>query len=334
MDLSSASFDSLESCLSESALKLYREALRAGSLDSRNLSTDSMHACRALLECGLLRPDPANAHFLRPNSPNLLVGAFSVSLHQDIQKRFALAARLYGALSTLCSVYSDNVHHDDVPLSIEYLQSVSEVHTALTNAVMARGGTVISIHSGGSSSLTAVNETIECDLAMIAHGGRVRSLFQHSARTRGGAANLVAKLVRAGGEVRTLARTADRMIIFDRSCVFLSASPGKQNFDSAVVVREPTMVAHLLAVAREKWEAGVAFDPNSYRKGLDEAITDIQRSVLYSLASGAKDETAARDLGMSVRTFRRHLATVMDTLGAVSRFHAAVLANEAGLLRS
>lgn len=53
--------------------------------------------------------------------------------------------------------------------------------------------------------------------------------------------------------------------------------------------------------------------------------------MLRALGSGATDEAAARDLGMSVRTYRRRVAELLDVLEAGSRFQAGVRAGELGL---
>jgi DNA-binding NarL/FixJ family response regulator len=56
------------------------------------------------------------------------------------------------------------------------------------------------------------------------------------------------------------------------------------------------------------------------------------RSILASLGEGVKDEVAARKLGLSVRTYRRHVAEIMRDMRATSRFQAGVRAAELGLL--
>ncbi|KOG32387.1 hypothetical protein ADK34_09305 [Streptomyces viridochromogenes] len=48
------------------------------------------------------------------------------------------------------------------------------------------------------------------------------------------------------------------------------------------------------------------------------------------LAQGAKDEVIARRLGMSLRTCRRHIAELLEELGAESRFQGGALAERAG----
>ncbi|MEU4487633.1 helix-turn-helix domain-containing protein [Streptomyces purpurascens] len=55
--------------------------------------------------------------------------------------------------------------------------------------------------------------------------------------------------------------------------------------------------------------------------------------VLRALASGATDETAARELGMSLRTYRRRVAELLLALNAGSRFQAGLRAGEMGLTR-
>lgn len=57
------------------------------------------------------------------------------------------------------------------------------------------------------------------------------------------------------------------------------------------------------------------------------AQADTQRDpVLHALRSGLTDEAAARQLQVSVRTYRREVAKIMRRLGARSRFEAGFLA--------
>ncbi|MFE2975681.1 DNA-binding response regulator [Streptomyces sp. NPDC059258] len=56
----------------------------------------------------------------------------------------------------------------------------------------------------------------------------------------------------------------------------------------------------------------------------------IERRVLVSMCTVGKDEAGARELGVSVRTYRRHVADLIQTLGAASRAQAALLARERG----
>lgn len=55
--------------------------------------------------------------------------------------------------------------------------------------------------------------------------------------------------------------------------------------------------------------------------------------VLRTLSSGTTDETAPRELGMSLCTYRRRVAELLVTLDAGSRFQAGLRAGEMGLNR-
>lgn len=57
-----------------------------------------------------------------------------------------------------------------------------------------------------------------------------------------------------------------------------------------------------------------------------------RRRILEALAAGLKDEAIARQLGVSVRTVRRHITGLMKELGATTRFAAGVAAVRRGWL--
>jgi DNA-binding NarL/FixJ family response regulator len=62
------------------------------------------------------------------------------------------------------------------------------------------------------------------------------------------------------------------------------------------------------------------------------AASAFDRAVLMLMSSGVKDEAAARQLNVSDRTYRRHVADILTRLGASSRFQAGVEAVRRGWL--
>ena len=62
------------------------------------------------------------------------------------------------------------------------------------------------------------------------------------------------------------------------------------------------------------------------------SLSDEERSILALLAQGATDGAVARDLHLSMRTYRRRLRVLMEKLGAKSRFQAGVMATRHGWL--
>ncbi|GAA1114654.1 helix-turn-helix transcriptional regulator [Streptomyces javensis] len=64
----------------------------------------------------------------------------------------------------------------------------------------------------------------------------------------------------------------------------------------------------------------------------DRRRTRLVAEILGMLRVGATDEVAARALSISVRTYRRHVADIMERLDARSRFEAGLLAAELDML--
>ena len=58
----------------------------------------------------------------------------------------------------------------------------------------------------------------------------------------------------------------------------------------------------------------------------------VRREILRLMAAGLTDEAIAGRLGISARSARRHIAAIMDALGAVSRFQAGAEAARRGWL--
>jgi hypothetical protein len=71
---------------------------------------------------------------------------------------------------------------------------------------------------------------------------------------------------------------------------------------------------------------------DTFLQCLDPDKAEFMVAILGMLSRGRKDATAARALGLSVRTYRRRMADVLAWLDASSRFEAGVRAAELGLV--
>lgn len=98
----------------------------------------------------------------------------------------------------------------------------------------------------------------------------------------------------------------------------------------ASVVRMPELVYTLNTLFESVWRNAV---PAGERLLFDQRDRGaLTRQVLSSLCAGVTDEVAARELAISIRTYRRHVAEIMALLGANCRFQAGARAVELGLL--
>jgi hypothetical protein len=94
-----------------------------------------------------------------------------------------------------------------------------------------------------------------------------------------------------------------------------------------IEVAESALVPLVCAYFEDMWRQAAVTDTNP-RSGDEQEIAGILRR----LADGLTDQVAARDMNMSVRTYRRRVATIMQTIGASSRFQAGILAARLRLL--
>lgn len=93
----------------------------------------------------------------------------------------------------------------------------------------------------------------------------------------------------------------------------------------------PALVGGAYALFEAAWES--AADLAAFLGSGRPAIDAQTSRVLRALGSGVTDAAAARQLGMSLRTYRRRVAELLVALNAGSRFQAGVRAGELGLTR-
>ncbi|MCZ4125416.1 helix-turn-helix transcriptional regulator [Streptomyces sp. H39-S7] len=99
----------------------------------------------------------------------------------------------------------------------------------------------------------------------------------------------------------------------------------------ASLIRSAPVIRSLCTLADSVWQsATVASERIDFG---DRARSDTVRQVLKCLRLGLTDEVAARELAVSVRTYRRYVAEIMSLLGVASRFQAGAHAAKRGLLR-
>ena len=132
-----------------------------------------------------------------------------------------------------------------------------------------------------------------------------------------------------GAQVRiSSAPLPHETIILDRRVAILAgpASPLGREF---TVTTSPVLVGGVYSLFTAAWEA--ATDLGACLRGDVPELAPEAREVLRALGAGLTDEAAARQLGTSLRTYRRRVAELMTALESGSRFQAGMRAGELGL---
>lgn len=165
----------------------------------------------------------------------------------------------------------------------------------------------------GSLATAGISVRMLCSSETVATVDRVRFLDQAQA---------------LGIHVRVAKMPPHELVIVDgrKALVRNVGSAGQQ----VLIARAPAIVGALRTLFISSFDS--ALPAADYRRLGDGEWDGLTRQVLAFLSTGHKDSVAARELGMSVRTYRRYVAVIMRDIGAGSRFQAGVRAAELGLL--
>lgn len=159
-------------------------------------------------------------------------------------------------------------------------------------------------------------------------GKRIRKIFRPAVLLDPSGAEHVRELDRRGAEIRISTDEISETIILDRRIAILS-DESEYGARAYSVISRPEVVHGVLSLFEAAWRSATVL------AAYDARFTEIRQlapQILDLLATGCKDETAARTLGLGLRTYRRRVAELMTALGATSRFQAGARARELGVI--
>ncbi len=263
---------------------------------------------------------------LVPLDPELAAGALATRLRADMLAQQQRLTQIEVEFGRLRERFLE--HRPQRGESIEVIPDVADVRAALNVASAECREDVLSSQPGGVRPREVLEEALTRDTELLTRGVRMRTLYHHTARFNAPSQAYVSVMTGLGAEYRTSHEPFGRLIVFDQA---LAVIPGEPGTLEAVLVRDRAVVSYLRSIFESAWAYARPFS-EAAADGLEEVARELNGSIVRLLAAGCKDDTISRRLGMSLRTTRKHVAAIMESLGAVSRFQAGVLAARAGLL--
>ena len=184
--------------------------------------------------------------------------------------------------------------------------------------------------SSGSSvcsdeQLVATRENMR---RMLDRGVVVRHVFAPKTLTRRSVKRYAEDMARCGAEVRIASPDLCDTIIVDEQ-VALVWGRLDQTREECLSVQDDIVLDSLHKLFSSVWASSSEFA--SYQRWFGDDADGAVLDVALLLSSGMKDDTAAKQLDMSVRTYRRHVAVIMRRLDAKSRFQAGLRMAELSL---
>jgi hypothetical protein len=209
-----------------------------------------------------------------------------------------------------------------------YLHGGETINLFLSSVVPEAEQEILTAHpQSGRGSGEVASHVVETERALLERGVRVLTLYQHSARRSTAIREYVTQITPAGAEVRTQDEFFNRMIVVDRRIAII---PSPEDLQTALAIREPTIVAYLVDVFMRSWERARPF--TSHEASVVKHIADEQRAMtMRMLIEGHSDPVSAKRLGVSPRTYAGYVADLKDEFDAETRFQLGYSLGRAGV---
>jgi DNA-binding CsgD family transcriptional regulator len=324
---SPSAVDDVAGGIGDREAEVYRYAVRLGEITSPErtaadlgLSTvDVFAAVSRLVELHLLRTDGLTGRY-RPMDPEMAASLLISPIERAIYQRRELADRLRDRID---AITRPTVEASEPVGAIDSLEGVAEIRGLFKLAAEVCRGEMAVLRPGhGDDEL--LDELLAPCYSVLERPVSVRVVCPHHSRVDFASRAKAKRLIAEGADVRTLSQVPQAVVVFDRSLAVMFSFDGPDGLPVARRVRDGAVVRVLLDMFEQLWDNASPFAAED--TGYAETIDDLQDSIARLMAQGLTDEVVARRLGMSVRTCRRHIAALLQSLDAVSRFQAGVLA--------
>lgn len=166
---------------------------------------------------------------------------------------------------------------------------------------------------------------------MLAAGLAFRSVYDVTGFAVSGHLAAVRSMIAAGEQARVARGVPVKMFIADDQ---LGLLPLEVNggAESCLVIRESSLLDTLIALFELVWDQAVAIHSYDELPAPDTRPDDGEATLLSLLAAGLTDAAIARHLGTHPRTVQRRIHSLLDHLGAETRFQAGLQAVRRGWL--
>ncbi|WP_073951074.1 helix-turn-helix transcriptional regulator [Streptomyces kebangsaanensis] len=211
---------------------------------------------------------------------------------------------------------------------VEKLESLETIRSRIDTLAFFAREEILSAEPYTALTHENIQHSRPLDLRCIKRGVRIRNIVRTEALEDPLTAGYLRELVSMGAEVRMLDEISTRILVYDRRIALTPVDPADSS-RGALVAQEPGLVANMVALFEEIWSSAAELTSLGGRSERDR-LPEVEQQVLEAMCRGTKDEIGARQLGVSVRTYRRYVASILQILDAASRPQAALLARERG----
>lgn len=219
----------------------------------------------------------------------------------------------------------------ETPVGVERMTSPGQLQATVAEIAGGARKEVISVLAGPPPSADMLAMNRPSDVELVERLVAVRLLYPLEYAGLPHVARYAEELAEAGAEVRFADRLPHRLLVFDRRIAIVPVDIGNAA-SGALVVRDKILARSLAHLASTMFRRSRPLPDALEGVGKEVGPSPLDRRVLMLMGSGLADAGCANRLGVTDRTFRRYVGSLMARLGASSRFDAGVKAVEQGWL--
>jgi hypothetical protein len=212
---------------------------------------------------------------------------------------------------------------------VEQLTDSEPVHSRADELIFFARREVLTMQPNDFPSSEGLAGTRESDLRCLRRGIALRALVPRETLENAATAAYLTELIENGAHIRFLSGRFERVLIADSNAALVQPAHDSTS-ERALLIREDGLVRTLQSLFEHCWlnatDAASVLLPGSTETPCDA----FQLRVLQAMTHADKDEVGARELGISVRTYRGHVARLLKRLDAATRVQAALHARDRG----
>ena len=305
--------------LSDDEVKVYQHLLRTGpssiteldeAVPDRSASIDS--TLGGLVQAGLARRSGSDHSRYLPVPPDAGLEAMTLRRESELKQARIEVLNAYDE-------FRRTVHNESTTHLIEVVTG---------SAIIER---IHQIKGGAQREILAIDSPPyyiggpnQEEIEHLKRGVSYRVVYSpESVEVPGYLTENILPCVEAGEQARVLPDVPAKLTIIDGSIAFVSMSVRDTDVNrSLLIIRPSSLLTALIGMFELCWRNALPLHASVGTE--DDRLEPIERRLLALLATGAADDTIARTLGISRRTFFRYLERLMNRTGASTRFQLAL----------
>lgn len=301
--------------------------------DMTRLTPQQIHDALAALEkLDLVRPVPGPVVRYPPAPPDVALEALILRKEAELKLVRATALEL------------DEAYHRALATQhptglVEIIVGREAVHERGLRLIGAARREVCGFDRPPYVSDPVATNPVELD--MLAKGVNFRVVYDRTTlEIAGWWAGHYQSVAAAGEQARVLSGVPVKMYVVDGQTALVALQTGDHTIHACAIVRPSELLDALRSLFDALWRQAMplpelgatAPDPEDLAPA-QPVPTPFEATLVSLLAAGLGDEAISRQTGLSYRTLQRRVRSLMDQLGAQTRFQAGLQAAHRGWVR-